>query len=130
MRGKYLLDTNAAIAVLEGVISAEAWGEESEVYLSVTALGELLYGAEKSSRVESNMARVARLVTRCPVVGVDAETAQNYGEIKHYVQKVGKPIPDNDLWIAASARRHRMTLLARDRHFSVITLEGFVVEAW
>ncbi len=129
-RGRYLLDTNTAIAVLEGQLTSAAWEPGSEVYLNATVLGELLYGVEKSTRIESNRVRVHRLTQRCPVLAVDADTAHHYGEIKNQVRKAGKPIPDNDLWIAAGARQHGLTLLSRDGHFTSILLEGFFRTTW
>jgi tRNA(fMet)-specific endonuclease VapC len=41
----------------------------------------------------------------------------NYGQIKAELESKGRPIPDNDMWIAAIARQHNLTLVTRDAHF-------------
>ncbi len=60
------------------------------------------------------------------VPGVD--TALNYGQIKNELRSKGKPIPENDVWIAALAIQHGLTLLSRDPHFQNVS--NLVVEAW
>jgi tRNA(fMet)-specific endonuclease VapC len=51
-----------------------------------------------------------------------------YGEIKSSLRQKGKPIPDNDIWIAASARQHSLTLVTRDAHFDEI--DDLARERW
>ena len=52
-----------------------------------------------------------------PVLPVDTETARVYGIIKASLRKQGTPIPENDIWIAALAKQHDLTLSTRDGHF-------------
>jgi tRNA(fMet)-specific endonuclease VapC len=40
----------------------------------------------------------------------------------------GKPIPENDIWIAAIAEQHQLTLVTRDSHFQHV--DGLVIEQW
>lgn len=129
MNGRYLLDTNVAIAVLNQEVDLDARrGRGIEVLLSLTVVGELFFGAERSASSETNRGRVERLVELCPVLPHDLETARRYGWLKSLLRRQGRPIPENDLWIAASAVRHGMVLATRDRHFDQI--EGLQVEAW
>ena len=58
----------------------------------------------------------------------DTEIAREYGLIKSQLRQEGKPIPDNDIWIAAIARPHNLVLVSRDDHFREI--EGFNLEQW
>lgn len=120
MPGRYLLDTNAAIAALEERITLPQGSSDVEVFLSYVALGELYFGAFKSSRVEANLERIRRLAATCPAVPINDETARVYGRLKGELRRKGRPIPDNDLWIAASAVQHDLVLLARDAHFDEI----------
>lgn len=129
MSGRYLLDTNVAIAVLNDELDlASRRGSGQEVFLCVTVVGELLFGAEKSSRKENNRARVERLAGLCPLVQQDVETSRRYAIIKAELERKGKPIPENDLWIAASALQHGLILATRDGHFREI--EPLQVEPW
>jgi len=66
-------------------------------------------------------------------VGLDSTTAVHYlnrvtAEIKLALKQVGKPIPQNDLWIAATCRRHGLTLATSDAHFG--HCPGLAVEDW
>jgi tRNA(fMet)-specific endonuclease VapC len=61
------------------------------------------------------------------IVPCDQATAQIYGEIKAGLRKKGRPLPDNDIWIAAQAIQHSGIIVSRDRHFREV--EGLQVEA-
>ena len=57
MSGKYLIDTNVAIAALNGTLDLAAHRTAgAEFYLNATVVGELCFGAENSERVEQNLA--------------------------------------------------------------------------
>ncbi len=127
--GSVLLDTNILIAllaedsaVLRGVQDAAA------VYVPAIALGELYYGARKSARVSENVRRVSALGAASAVLACDAATAAAYGELKAALRPQGTPIPENDLWIAALARQHQLTLASRDIHFA--SIPDLEVVAW
>lgn len=127
MNGRYLLDTNIAIAIVEKEIDFRD-RPDAQGFLSSTVLGELFFGVEKSSRVEENLERLQQLRSTFPVFLCDEETARHYGFIKNLLRKKGRPIPDNDIWIAASARQHRLTLVTRDGHFDEV--DDLPVEHW
>lgn len=127
--GKYLLDTNIAIAILESNIDFQDRRKSGlEAFLNATVMGELFFGAEKSARVEENRTRIRNLAKLLPVLACDENTGEHYGAIKQLLQQAGRPIPENDIWIAASARQHGLTLVTRDAHFKEV--EGLVVETW
>jgi len=126
---KYLLDTNAAIAILNDDPEMLGWmPDEAEFYLNPTVLGELYYGAVNSTRFDDNLARVARLRARCPMLGHDEEAALVYGVVKDGMRRKGLPIPHNDLWIAASAIRNGVPLVTRDHHF--VGVDDLVTIRW
>ena len=83
-------------------------------------IGELRYGALNSRRASDNLADVERLVSRCRVLDVTASTAAMYAELRHGLKPRGKPIPENDLWIAALCVEHRVPLATLDVHFDVV----------
>ena len=64
----------------------------------------------------------------CTVLNTDIGTAQYYGKTVAALYKKGKPLPVNDLWIAAAALQHNLTLVTRDKHFNEI--DGLKIKAW
>ena len=127
--GRVLLDTNILIALLaeEAVVVRHVQDAEA-VYVPAIALGELYYGARKSARAAQNVERVATLAGASAVLACDSATAAVYGELKAALRAKGTPIPENDLWIAALANQHRLTLASRDEHFDVVP--GMVRVGW
>jgi tRNA(fMet)-specific endonuclease VapC len=129
MPGSYLLDTNIIVALLGGDALVRARLESAEeVFLPVVALGELYYGARKSSRVAENLARIDELAKQTGPLGCDRATAGAYGAIKSRLKEIGRPIPENDIWIAAIARQFDLILVSRDEHFAEV--EGLIWEKW
>jgi tRNA(fMet)-specific endonuclease VapC len=121
MNGNLLVDTNIVIALFSGEPAVVATIEaDPALFLCVPVLGELRYGALASSRVDENLARLNRFSTEVPVLPCDSETALHYSDIRSNLRKKGRPIPENDIWIAAIARQHNLTLLSRDAHFRQI----------
>ncbi len=59
---------------------------------------------------------------------IDEETAVVYGSIKASLRKKGKPIPENDIWIASIAKRYHLTVITKDKHFKEI--EGLGLKTW
>ena len=54
------------------------------------------------------------------VLPITAQTADSYALVYSNLRRTGRPIPTNDLWIAASALEHGAALLTRDSHFGAI----------
>ena len=129
MSGRFLLDTNIVIALLEGEAAVQdQLARADEVFVSSVALGELYFGAGKSGRPQTNLARVDQFASDNVVLGCDTDTARRYGEVKNALRLKGTPIPENDIWIAAAAFQHGLKLITRDRHFNEV--DGLTVEVW
>jgi tRNA(fMet)-specific endonuclease VapC len=127
--GNYLLDTNTVIALFAGEQPVlDHLKEASEVYIPSVVIGELYYGAHKSSQVSRNLHRIETFVASNAILACDAVTAFHYGNIKDQLRQKGKPIPENDIWIAAIALQFDSILISRDEHFS--TVDGLSVENW
>ena len=62
------------------------------------------------------------------MLGCNTDTARRYGEIKNALRMRGRPLPENDIWIAAIVLQHDLTLVTRDEHFNEI--ESLQVVAW
>lgn len=129
MNGRVALDTNIVIALFAAdaaVISQLTI--VAEVFIPSVVIGELCYGARRSGRVEANLARIERFASASTILACTEETARHYGEIKDALRRQGQPIPENDLWIAALAYQHALTLVTRDAHFANIA--GIATERW
>jgi len=116
--GRALLDTSVIVEFLRGDAAVAGRVQDlDEVFTSVVALGELLYGARRSANSETNLARVAEFASSITALSSDRMTAEAYARLKDSLRAKGRPIPDNDLWVAATAVQHGLTLLSRDAHF-------------
>lgn len=98
------------------------------IFLPAIALGELYYGARKSGRPAANLEVIARLAMGTAVLACGPETARRSGELKAQLRAGGTPIPENDIWIAAVAREHDLTLVTRDSHVGVVA--GLATVPW
>jgi tRNA(fMet)-specific endonuclease VapC len=113
----FLLDANIVIAAMKGAPQVRRRLEETPVALlrlSAIVLGELEFGAEKSRYAQHNRARLAELTRSLPLVGIDAETTRHYAQIRATLERQGKPIGANDLWIAAQALSIDATLVTNN----------------
>jgi len=127
--GRVLLDTNIVIALLEGDDGVLAHlGRASEVFLSAVVLGELFFGAAKSGRPAENTAKVEWFAAGRSILPCDLNVARVYGGVRQRLREKGRPIPENDIWIAATATCHDLVLITRDRHF--LDVDGLSVATW
>ena len=111
----FLLDTNACIRVLNGssekLVAELARHEPREILMSSVVKAELLFGARKSSKVEHNLALLARFFAPFAVAPFDDRCAEHYGMLRADLERSGCPIGPNDLLIAATARAHDAVLV-------------------
>jgi tRNA(fMet)-specific endonuclease VapC len=129
MNGRFLLDTNIVIAIFAKDAAVQAGlANATEIFIPSIVLGELYYGAYKSSRVTENIARINEFAANNGILTCDTRTAQEYGEIKNRLRVKGRPTPENDIWIAAIAKQYGLTLVTRDAHFGEV--DGLMLEAW
>lgn len=128
MSGKrYLLDSNIIIDVFRGEAkTVERISLTQKLFVPVVVIGELYYGAYKSNQITRRIAEVKQLEELVTILNVTPVTSQLYGEIKQRLYAKGKPIPENDIWIAAIAIEHGLVLITRDKHFEEV--ESVVLE--
>jgi tRNA(fMet)-specific endonuclease VapC len=93
-----------------------------EVLLSTVVAGELLYGFRCGSRFQRNLGELEEFAGNAfvRVVPVTMTTADRFGRVAAALRATGKPIPTNDIWIAAQAMETGAELLSFDEHFSSI----------
>ena len=117
---RLLLDSNAYSLLMRGDQQvAELVREAEEVLLSAVVVGELMYGFRRGSRFERNIAQLRSLLDSPYVSFVDVSrvTADRYSRIAASLRAKGRPIPTNDVWIAAHAMETGADLLSADQHF-------------
>jgi len=115
------IDTNIAVQVLNGDPSTlKVLKQFNEIYIPVTASGELLFGAKNSSKKEENVKRFRAFLDQCYLLPITREIAEVYSNIRLTLKQKGKPIPENDIWIAATCIAHELPLMTKDLHFQHI----------
>jgi tRNA(fMet)-specific endonuclease VapC len=120
------LDTNAIIAVLNSSNSPvrmridAAIGSGGTLAMSSIVVFELWYGAVKSARPERNVQRITDfLAGPIEVLPFEFGDAQEAGDIRAALERVGTPIGPYDVLVAAQARRRDALLVtANGREFS------------
>jgi tRNA(fMet)-specific endonuclease VapC len=121
---RVLLDTFAYSAFLRGDSRILAAVQEAdEVALTPVVLGELRAGFVQGRRREKNERELDEFLAspRVSVFDVDAETAIHYAAAVQGLRAAGTPIPTNDIWIAASALQHGLSVVTTDsNHFSKV----------
>ncbi len=145
----YLLDTNHCSRLLQG----HSWlrqklttVDNTLVATCVIVRGELVFMARRSERQAENLRSVEAFLKKTRVYAVDSQVADIYGQIKaailaHFgpkekakqrkakLERLG--FSDNDLWIAAIAKRYGLTIVSADSDFERIKeVEDVTVEAW
>jgi predicted nucleic acid-binding protein len=96
--------------------------EASELFLSPIVLGELRSGFLKGGRASENERLLQEFLAspRCSVPEIDDETAHRYAVIHDHLRRQGTPVSPNDLWIAASAGQHGLTVATPNGDFDRI----------
>ncbi len=123
------LDTSVAIRYLNGDASIkERIINLPEVFLPLVVVGELLYGALNSSRSSQNYSAFGALIDSCTVQPLTKEDGLVYAQVRLRLKRKGKPIPTNDIWIAAQCMSQNWILVSDDSDFTYI--EGLHLEHW
>ena len=130
---RFLLNTNICIYIakrrpLEVMARFERL-QAGEAALSVITYGELRLGAEKSASRPVALERLERLIEWVPVLSLPPDAVIGYGLIRAALERQGRPIGANDLWIAAHALAAKLTLVSNNtREFERIA--GLTLENW
>lgn len=129
MIGEITLDTSVAIRFLNGdTVITERVLALPEIVLPVVVVGELLFGAENSTRPLQNLPRYLEFVSACVVMPLGRETATTYAQTRLALKHKGRPIPMNDVWIAAQCLEHAWVLVTDDTDFDYV--DGLMLEHW
>ncbi len=118
------IDTNAYRALSEGnQILADKFRAAATIGMPVIVLGELYDGFYNGSKTDQNLTQLDKFMNtaRLQLLQVDEQTAQIFGEISTYLRNIGKPIQQDDIWIASLCKQHGFMLATNDGGFQYIT---------
>ena len=128
----YLLDTNIVIHCLKGheVVNQNLHNHLNDpIHISVVTLMELYYGAYKSQKVESNLAKIKTLENSIEIIPLGKEAVEIFGIYKAKLERSGTPLDDFDLILAACAMTNNLVLVTNNtKHFKRI--EGLKITDW
>ncbi|MDY6857621.1 MAG: type II toxin-antitoxin system VapC family toxin [Thermodesulfobacteriota bacterium] len=128
----YLLDTEIIIYSLkadERVKQNLQYHLNDPLKISAVTLMELYYGAYKSKKVESNLAKIRTIESSLEIVPISEELVEIFGLLKSNLEKTGKPLDDFDLILASTALSFNLILVTNnEKHFEGI--DGLKIENW
>lgn len=123
-----IIDTNIVSAAIDEEMPVITHLARVTAIIPSIVLGELYYGAYASKRVDDNLERIASLLEGYSVLSCDEYTARQFGIVRAALKMKGRPIPENDVWIAALAMQYNLPLITRDKHFTEV--DGLIIERW
>ena len=129
MPSEYLLDTNTVVYYFHDVPSVlSQMALHRPTFLPFVTVAELLYGAKRSARAPVNLRLYQEFLAKFGILYPSRITLDLQSDLRLALQKLGRPIPDNDLWQAALAIQHHAVLVTNDAHFAVVP--GLRTENW
>lgn len=121
MSGRISLDTNIVIRLFKNDPEiTKTLTTVSTFCLPIPVIAELLFTAKNSSRQEENLKIYNEFINVCNVLNITRKTADHYSSIRLELKQKGRPIPENDLWIASICREQNLPLITGDAHFDNI----------
>ena len=122
-----LIDTNAYVFFKRGKKSIlEIFQYAESLAMSPIVIGELLSGFECGNKTKKNRNELQKFLqsSRVRMFSITSDTANFYSKIYFSLRNKGKPIPSNDMWIAAQTLENGCVLCSFDKHFKMI--EGLI----
>ncbi len=120
---RILIDTNIYSLALRGDADVVATLRQvHHIGISTISIGELLSGFRGGTRERDNRQELGQFLDspRVCLYTVDENSAEYYSSTLNQLKEQGTPIPTNDIWIAATALQHGLSIYTFDKHFSYI----------
>jgi tRNA(fMet)-specific endonuclease VapC len=129
---KYLLDTNILIYTIKNRPASvrDKFNQHvGQMAISTITIGELVYGAERSSNPQKNLLDIEGLIARLEVLDFDQTAAEHFGDIRAHLYRQGTPIGPYDMMLAGHARAHGFIMVTNNmKEFERV--EGLRCENW
>ena len=92
------------------------------VAIPFIVIAELRAGFRGGSKSAENEQQLTKFLQgdRILILFPDDASTHFYANIYNELRRIGRPVPTNDLWIAALVMQHDLVLFSRDRHFDRI----------
>ena len=119
----YLLDADWIISFLNGrseAVEAVSRLADEGIVVSIITWGEIYEGLLAVPEPERRLAQFEEFTLNLDLIAPDIVVARYYAQTRAQLRSQGLLIPDNDLWIAATALAFDLTLVSRDDHFTRI----------
>ena len=129
---KFMLDTNICIFTIKNrpqEVRETFKRHSGQMCISTVTLMELIYGAEKSSDPERNLADVEGFTARLEVLRYDAVAAVHTGQLRAELVRLGKQIGPYDQMIAGHARSQGLIVVTNNRR-EFDRVPGLRIEDW
>jgi predicted nucleic acid-binding protein len=126
---RILIDTNSYAAFKRNEpIAVEVLRMVEYIGINTIVLGEILGGFKGGNKEVENKKELNQFLDsqRVYILEIDEETSEFYAKIYWDLKKKGNPIPTNDMWVAASAMRHGLSLFTYDEHFN--NINGLILQ--
>jgi len=123
------LDTNIVVDFLNGNENVtKKVIKYQKIYIPITVLGELLFGVKNSTKKNENLNKLQSFISKCIILNSNSLVADEYSNIRKELKDIGKPIPENDIWIAAICKNNDISIASRDKHFE--NIKNLKLEIW
>lgn len=112
-----MLDTNIVIYTMKQrpiEVKEKFNAASTQLCISSISVAELIFGAENSQTPEKNLKIIENFLSRLQILDYGVDAAIQYGNIKAHLKKIGTPIGENDLHIAAHARSKGLILVTNN----------------
>jgi len=117
-----ILDTNAVSALaLKDRALIEKLKFIPQLTIPVIVVGEYMYGLKRVRNRSVLEKWFQDLCNLCDIADINEETALYYAQAREELRVQGSPIPENDIWIAASARQLGLSIVSKDKHFDFVS---------
>lgn len=129
---KFMLDTNICIFTIKNKpqqVRETFKKHHGQLAISTVTLMELIYGAEKSSNPERNLADIEGFAARLEVLKYDQDAAMHTGQLRAELARAGTPIGPYDQMIAGHARSQGLIVVSNNRR-EFDRVPGLRVEDW
>ncbi len=131
VKEKVALDTNVVIDIFNNKQNTIALlANYQTIYLPITVCGELLFGAKNSAKSRENEQKCHQFISNCHLLNINELIAEEYAKTRKELKDKGKPIPENDIWIAATCLVNNIPLATLDSDFNhindLILISGMV----